>query len=1100
MSYLEQLQVKKAPVKHSDFIVKLFGENDIDREEPKKNDAKKYDEDGEIIADYSSDNSEDSIPKKVIQPISVVPFFVDKTKETRVDRNLILARIKRGAKEIEEDKEDKEDKEDEIIEEVMQKEPTKDNIVKTATKITIKKKKIAAPEEQADDAAPKEMVVKRRRQKKPKTVSLVKIDDIEFNGKPLKERLPQAKEKYIHKASSYYMNNRKLFVEKVNQLLSPYIKELEESGLKEQGDYDLFTHQKIIRDYLNNHTPYRGLLLLHGLGAGKTCGSIAITEGMKSERKVYIMTPASLKANFFGELKKCGDPLFRKNQFWEFVSSEGNPNTIDVLSSALGLPKEYIREQRGAWLVDVSKPANFGDLDAQQQKQVDEQLNEMIRVKYIDINYNGLTSRIFNELTENETVNPFDHSVVVVDEAHNLVSRIINKIKSQDSLSQKIYELLLSAVNVKIVLLTGTPIINYPNEIGVLYNILRGYIKTWEFPIVVKSSEKVSKETIMEMFERANFKTFDFIEYGGNKLTITRNPFGFVNSKKRGKQSDNIEQNYSGVKLDETGNISDDDFVRTVIAILNKNGLQINEKMVELTYNKCLPDLADDFINAFIDNESMVLKNDNVLKRRILGLTSYFKSADEALMPSFIMDDDRIFHIVACEMSDYQFGIYEKLRKEEADQEKNARRRKKKGNADELYQVASSYRIFSRACCNFAFPKPPGRPMPNKKGEEDVDELDETGIEDVEDVEYKEQIQRALTYLHRNAKDFLIPEYLEIYSPKFCDLLENVKNRDNVGLHLIYSQFRTLEGIGIFKLVLDANGFSHFRIRKDGSSYSLHEDNDYEKPNYFLYTGTEEPEEKEILLNIYNSNWDLVPGTITDELRKRNSNNYMGELIKIMMITSSGAEGINLKNTRFVHIMEPYWNMVRLEQVIGRARRINSHMNLPEEYRNVQVFLYMSTLSEEQSTDEDHKELIRRDVSKIDKKTPLTTDEYLFEISNVKHGINKQILSAITETSMDCSLHNKDVTCFNYGKVTSNVFGSYPSLFEDEQQKDTTKKLKLKLKKMTMAGVEYAVNTNTGEVYTMKSYVKLQTHPNETLDYVGQLVKKGSKFSIEPAK
>ena len=45
----------------------------------------------------------------------------------------------------------------------------------------------------------------------------------------------------------------------------------------------------------------------------------------------------------------------------------------------------------------------------------------------------------------------------------------------------------------------------------------------------------------------------------------------------------------------------------------------------------------------------------------------------------------------------------------------------------------------------------------------------------------------------------------------------------------------------------------------------------------------------------------------------------MGEIIKVFMITSSGSEGINLRNTRYVHIMEPYWHPVRTEQVIGRA-------------------------------------------------------------------------------------------------------------------------------------------------------------------------------------
>jgi len=1109
MSYLERLQVKNTPKSDISFTIKLVG--DKPKEKKEKVDLKEYNEYGEVEADYDFEESDSSATKEgdtnkpedtdksletdkspETDKPPIIAFFVDKTKETQIDRNLVLAKIKRGVptKEIQEDKEEvKKDEIDDIVSEPLD----ENKIVKKKKKVVIKK---ITPDEAIDEEPKKEVVIKKRGRKvAPKTISLVKIGEAVVDGTTINDRLPKTKEKYIYKTPSYYMNNRKMFVQKITQMLQPHLKELEESGLNDKGDYDLFVHQKIVRDYLNNHTPYRGLLLLHGLGSGKTCTSIAITEGMKSDRKVFIMTPASLKANFFGELKKCGDPLFRKNQHWDFISISGKPKMVDVLSSALSLPKEFIESQQGAWLVDVTKPGNLSSLNAQQQKQLDEQLNEMIRVKYIDINYNGLTTRLFNELTENETINPFDHSVVVIDEAHNFVSRIINKIKSSESLSQKMYELLLSATDLKVVLLSGTPIINYPNEIGVLYNILRGYIKTWEFPITVKSSEKVNKEAILGMFERANFRTYDFVDYGGNTLTITRNPFGFINAKKRGKQSEDITENYGGVKLDNTGNISDEDFVRTVLAILNKNGLQVSDKQVELTNNKCLPDLSDDFMGSFIDSDALVLKNENVLKRRILGLTSFFRSADESLLPSFVMDEDRIFHIVACEMSDYQFGIYEKIRKDEADKEKQSRRRKKKGNADELYQVASSYRIFSRTCCNFAFPKPPGRPMPSKKDKE-VDD-DEMSIDDSEDQDYKEQIQRTLSYLNDHARDFLIPDFLDVYSPKFCEILENVQNREHVGLHLIYSQFRTLEGIGIFKLILDANGFSQFKIQKTGSTYELHPDNNYDKPNYFLYTGTEDAEEKEVLLNIYNSNWDVVPGTIVDELRKKQENNFFGEVIKIMMITSSGAEGINLKNTRFVHIMEPYWNMVRLEQVIGRARRINSHMDLPEKYRNVQVFLYMSTLTEEQRTDEDHKELIRRDVSKLDKKTPLTTDEYLYEISNVKHGINKQILTAITETAMDCSLHNKDVTCFNYGKITSNMFGSYPSLFEDEQQKETTKKQKLKLKKVTLDGVAYAVNTGTGEVYTMQSYEKLKKHPDEKLDYVGQLVKKGSKFAIE---
>ena len=56
------------------------------------------------------------------------------------------------------------------------------------------------------------------------------------------------------------------------------------------------------------------------------------------------------------------------------------------------------------------------------------------------------------------------------------------------------------------------------------------------------------------------------------------------------------------------------------------------------------------------------------------------------------------------------------------------------------------------------------------------------------------------------------------------------------------------------------------------------------------------------------------------------------------MITASGAEGISLRNVRYVHLVDPYWHPVRLEQVIGRARRICSHKDLPPELQTVTVY------------------------------------------------------------------------------------------------------------------------------------------------------------------
>ena len=198
------------------------------------------------------------------------------------------------------------------------------------------------------------------------------------------------------KVSSYYMNNREIFVNFINGLFDQYKEDLldESKGIscedigKDTGELSLLTHQKIVRDYINLYTPYRGLLLYHGLGSGKTCSSIAIAEGMKGSRKVIIMTPASLRRNYIEEIKKCGDLIYRKNQYWEWISVEENPELIDSLSASLGLPREYIRRNRGAWLVNITKSTNYSQLSTSDKKILNDQLDEMIKNKYTFINYN----------------------------------------------------------------------------------------------------------------------------------------------------------------------------------------------------------------------------------------------------------------------------------------------------------------------------------------------------------------------------------------------------------------------------------------------------------------------------------------------------------------------------------------------------------------------------------------------------------------------------------------------------------------------------------------------------------------------------------------
>ena len=134
--------------------------------------------------------------------------------------------------------------------------------------------------------------------------------------------------------------------------------------------------------------------------------------------------------------------------------------------------------------------------------------------------------------------------------------------------------------------------------------------------------------------------------------------------------------------------------------------------------------------------------------------------------------------------------------------------------------------------------------------------------------------------------------------------------------------------------------------------------------------------------------------------------NKYGKIIKIMMISPAGAEGINLANVRQVHIMEPYWNEVRIEQVIGRAIRQCIHKDLPLEERTVDVFRY---------------KVVRKNGKE-------TSDEVMENISRKKNNLLISFIESVKEVAVDCEIfknHNmmgSKYSCFKFNEQ---------SLFED---------------------------------------------------------------------
>jgi hypothetical protein len=877
----------------------------------------------------------------------------------------------------------------------------------------------------------------KKRDKAPARESLLTHMDFDED---LMQKYSYYTEKAAIKIHPMYLNNRINFINEIRRQMSTIqFDDDDDEGCfsKQKTSFKAMVHQLIVQRYLNSYTPYRGLLLYHGLGSGKTCSSISLIEGMYNSKQIFIVTPASLQANYRTQMKFCGEQIFRKNNHWVFekIDSLDKKRSIYTLLNINTSSKKtdkfesFIDKHKGIWMVDVEKEPNFDSLSIQNRELIDQQIELMILAKYKYINYNGITRKSWTEKYKTSPdINPFDNSTIIIDEAHNFVSRIINKInKNGKSISTDLYEEILSAENCRVVLLTGTPFINSPSELGVLFNLINGYIYSMDVKLSIKNA-KVKIDYFEKLF--SDQKMIDIIEYNQNSSTlkIVKNPYGFIKTTD-GKLIYNTD-----------GNIYFKDFTQRIIDILKTKPEDFSITKTSLTKYKKLPDTMKEFSSYFIKSDNTI-NNKEFFQRRIVGMVSYLGDKKE-LMPSIEKTEknEDIF-LESIVMSPHQLKTYAKIREDERKREREQRGKE---------ESSSTYRVFSRLACNFAFPEEMPRPLPKggKMDESAIDAASEEELlndadgkfdeEDVKnrkkttlDIEYEQNIKYVLDEFQQNPEKYFesgiqkyinkppSPPVLQTYSPKYMEILKNLMNPDPefIGCHLLYSNFRKLEGIGIFRLILLYHGYRELKVVKNGTTLSLeligmyNEDSYTDRKVFALYTGTETPEEKEIIRNIYNNNFKAIPNTIQDNLKQlypdvENGNLY-GEIIQTIMITASGAEGIDLKNTRFVHIMEPYWHHVRINQVIGRARRICSHASLPENLRTVRVFMYLTEFGKLLDSD-DYVELKNSDDS-------LTTDQSLYNLMKRKEKLSTLFLDTLKEASIDCLVNydNKD-KCLHY--------------------------------------------------------------------------------------
>jgi len=1048
------------------------------------------------------------------------------------------------------------------------------------------------------------------------------IRDLETRN-PYKTPLPE---------NGFQPQTQRGFTDFIRQTYSPFKLKLPDT----KPDYDaciklgaggatkaeIYQYQEFVRDYMRWESPYRGVLVYHGLGSGKTCTAIAASEALfaTSNRKIIVMTPFSLRKNFINEITFCGFQYYRLQNHWTaFELPQKSTTSLEYTfaRTVLKIPALHLKKAQRIWVPDFSKKEpNYKNLTPQEQTEIREQISAILVYdpdpkKPRDgliwfINYNGLSANKLKEIACAEK-NPFDDAVIVVDEIHNL-TRLIQgtidpyllnlpgakrKIQPEPILPGKwkpslcgrtmnykrgylFYRLLLGAKNSKIIGLSGTPLINFPEELGILANLLHGYLNISEarLPRGQSSDEEEKKAKQITTMAKQN-RYLDFIKTTtddhGVKIMFTTLPEGI---RKVSSESTGVER----IKPSEP-QVSFEERVKSF-----KDEIQFQGE-IQTRSEALLPPFGEQFAENFLEKDGVTVKNQLVLVKRLSGLISYYKGARKDLMPQVTKDE-----VVRVPLSSYAQEQYSTVRLEEIGIEE--KQKKKKGKDEnrlsslwaEIYDIKNSkqtnnYRMSSRQACNFSFPPGVNRPRPRDMREikeevgrdrdvfadtavldqfeddedtksvlEEEDEAEEAEAEDdkvdeeafqlflseeqarlqkegkaeeeirrtIEEYKFDEELRRmgivlpqpkakaapsaaqtteqqrreirckadiqpGETYAEaiKRCKDCLLeytPEYLKLdgenslkkISPKYAAILENILAAQ--GSSLVYSQFLDMEGIGIFSIVLKANGWVPIKIDVTGAEgprfteetlASFAADKAQTVNRFIQFTGGESEVVRRYAVNLFNAKYSELPASMISVLKKAGFSsepgqldNKLGKLCRLFCITSAGAEGLSLKNVRAVHIMEPYWNEVRMAQVKGRAVRICSHMDLPPPERTVEIFTYISVFGPEAQKAREgefkiaetiiNKDgLTREEAEQIGIKVAegstmytMTSDERLYIVSQRKKAVIDNLQNIMKSAAVDCELNlneNSDGT-FVCQKFTVGDFMYNPILKDDIEE------------------------------------------------------------------
>ena len=201
------------------------------------------------------------------------------------------------------------------------------------------------------------------------------------------------------------------------------------------------------------------------------------------------------------------------------------------------------------------------------------------------------------------------------------------------------------------------------------------------------------------------------------------------------------------------------------------------------------------------------------------------------------------------------------------------------------------------------------------------------------------------TYKTKDYGRIFSPSVIGKYSKKISEICNIISN--STGIVLVFSQW--IDG-GLVPLAL---ALEEMGITRHGTVKSLFKDPPTEPVDAVTFLPKVEHEEKNEKFHkasyiMITGEKTLSPNNVIDYKALTDEKNKNGEYVKVVLISQAGSEGLDFKNIRQVHILDPWYNMNRIEQIVGRAVRTCSHKQLPFVERNVEIYLHGSMLDNNQ--------------------------------------------------------------------------------------------------------------------------------------------------------